>query len=338
MNPNWRSFLESAEAVFKDDSDEILNFGDASGELQAAGSRTILVPLTHLGLIEASGDDAKAFLHSQFTSDINHLGAEQVQHSAWCTAKGRMQASFLAWREAEDFQLVVSGDLEAAVLKRLQMFVLRSKVSLRNLTASRLLLGLAGPQAAEALGDAGLPCPLAPMTTTTGHQVSVIALEANRYIIAATMEALPALWHKLTLKARPAGLPAWRWLDIQAGFPLVTAATREEFVPQMADFEKLGGISFHKGCYPGQEIVARTQYLGKVKRHLYRIHGEQLLEAGADLHSPDNPDQACGKIVSGAPSPAGGYEALAVVQSNFAANLHLGSSDGPRLEAVAVNP
>ena len=107
MNPNWRSFLESAEAVFKDDSDEILNFGDASGELQAAGSRTILVPLTHLGLIEASGDDAKAFLHSQFTSDINHLGAEQVQHSAWCTAKGRMQASFLAWREAEDFQLVV---------------------------------------------------------------------------------------------------------------------------------------------------------------------------------------------------------------------------------------
>ena len=155
MNPNWRSFLESTEAVFKDDSDEILNFGDANGELQAAGSRTILVPLTHLGLIEASGDDAKAFLHSQFTSDINHLGAEQVQHSAWCTAKGRMQASFLAWREGEDFQLVVSGDLEAAVLKRLQMFVLRSKVSLRTSTASRLLLGLAGPQAAEALGDAG---------------------------------------------------------------------------------------------------------------------------------------------------------------------------------------
>jgi len=338
MNPNWRSFLESTKAVFKDGSDEVLNFGNASGELQTARNQTILVPLTHLGLIEASGDDAKAFLHSQFTSDINHLGGDQVQHSAWCTAKGRMQASFLAWREEDVFRLVVSGDLEAASLKRLQMFVLRSKVKLTSVTESRLLLGLAGPQAVEALGDAGLPCPVAPMTSAISTQANVIGLEAGRYIVAVQQEAIADLWNKLTLKAQPAGLPAWRWLDVQAGFPLVTAATKEEFVPQMADFEKLGGISFHKGCYPGQEIVARTQYLGKVKRHLYRVTSDQLLEAGADLHSPDNPDQACGKIVSGAPSPTGGYEALAVVQSNFAGNLHLGSREGPKIEAVAVNP
>ncbi|MGV0950423.1 MAG: YgfZ/GcvT domain-containing protein [Azonexus sp.] len=338
MNSNWRSFLESTKAVFKDGSDEVLNFGNASGELQTARNQTILVPLTHLGLIEASGDDAKAFLHSQFTSDINHLGGDQVQHSAWCTAKGRMQASFLAWREEDVFRLVVSGDLEAASLKRLQMFVLRSKVKLTSVTESRLLLGLAGPQAVEALGDAGLPCPVAPMTSAISTQANVIGLEAGRYIVAVQQETIADLWNKLTLKAQPAGLPAWRWLDVQAGFPLVTAATKEEFVPQMADFEKLGGISFHKGCYPGQEIVARTQYLGKVKRHLYRVTSDQLLEAGADLHSPDNPDQACGKIVSGAPSPTGGYEALAVVQSNFAGNLHLGSREGPKIEAVAVNP
>jgi len=338
MNPNWRSFLESTKAIFKDGSDEVLNFGNASGELQTARNQTILVPLTHLGLIEASGDDAKAFLHSQFTSDINHLGGDQVQHSAWCTAKGRMQASFLAWREEDVFRLVVSGDLEAASLKRLQMFVLRSKVKLTSVTESRLLLGLAGPQAVEALGDAGLPCPVAPMTSAISTQANVIGLEAGRYIVAVQQETIADLWNKLTLKAQPAGLPAWRWLDVQAGFPLVTAATKEEFVPQMADFEKLGGISFHKGCYPGQEIVARTQYLGKVKRHLYRVTSDQLLEAGADLHSPDNPDQACGKIVSGAPSPTGGYEALAVVQSNFAGNLHLGSREGPKIEAVAVNP
>ena len=338
MNPNWRSFLESTKAVFKDGSDEVLNFGNASGELQTARNQTILVPLTHLGLIEASGDDAKAFLHSQFTSDINHLGGDQVQHSAWCTAKGRMQASFLAWREEDVFRLVVSGDLEAASLKRLQMFVLRSKVKLTSVTESRLLLGLAGPQAVEALGDAGLPCPVAPMTSAISTQANVIGLEAGRYIVAVQQETIADLWNNLTLKAQPAGLPAWRWLDVQAGFPLVTAATKEEFVPQMADFEKLGGISFHKGCYPGQEIVARTQYLGKVKRHLYRVTSDQLLEAGADLHSPDNPDQACGKIVSGAPSPTGGYEALAVVQSNFAGNLHLGSREGPKIEAVAVNP
>ncbi|MGB8248832.1 MAG: folate-binding protein YgfZ [Azonexus sp.] len=338
MNSNWRSFLESSGAVFKDGGDEVLNFGDASGELQAARNQTVLVPLTHLGLIEATGDDAKAFLHSQFTSDVNHLGADQVQHSAWCTAKGRMQASFLAWREADAFRLVISGDLEAASLKRLQMFVLRSKVKLASLTGSHLLLGVAGPQAAAALGDAGLPCPGAAMTRALGAEASVLGLEANRYVVAVKQEAIVDLWRKLALKAHPAGLPAWRWLDVQAGFPLVSAATKEEFVPQMADFEKLGGISFHKGCYPGQEIVARTQYLGKVKRHLYRVRSDQSLEAGIDLHSPDNPDQSCGMIVSGAPSPAGGYEALAVVQSNFAGNLHLGSREGPKIEAVAVNP
>jgi folate-binding protein YgfZ len=338
MNPIWRSFLESTGAAFKEEGDEITNFGDAAGELQAARNDTVLVPLTHLGLIEATGEDAKAFLHSQFTSDINHLGSDQVQHSAWCTAKGRMQASFLVWREADIFRLVVSADLETFSLKRLQMFVLRSKVKLASLTESRLLLGLSGPQAAAALAEAGLPSPIAPMTSAAVPTVSVLALQGNRYIIAADQAVASDLWQKLALKAHPAGLPAWRWIDVQAGFPLVTAATKEEFVPQMADFEKLGGVSFHKGCYPCQEIVARTQYLGKVKRHLYRVSSDQVLAAGADLHSPDNPDQACGKIVSGAPSPNGGYEALAVVQSNFAGNLHLGSREGPKIEAVAVNP
>ena len=294
--------------------------------------------LTHLGVIRVQGEEAAKFLQGQLTQDFVLLGDTQARLAAFCSAKGRMQASFVVWRETGVFRLIVSGDLESASLKRLQMFVLRSRVKLQALSESRLLLGLSGQQAGEALADAGLPCPAAPMTAAPGAQASVIGLEANRYIVAVEQPAVAELWKKLALKARPAGLPVWRWLDVRAGFPLVTAATKEEFVPQMADFEKLGGVSFHKGCYPGQEIVARTQYLGKVKRHLYRVRSDQALEAGADLHSPDNPDQACGKIVSGAPSPAGGYEALAVVQSNFAGNLHLASRDGPKIEAVAVNP
>ncbi len=338
MNLNWRSFLETADAVFDGASDEILNFGDAAGELQTARSQTVVVPLTHLALLEAVGEDAKSFLHSQFTSDINHLGIDQAQHSAWCTAKGRMQASFLAWREGDTYRLALAADLEIASLKRLQMFVLRAKVKLAALTDNCVLIGIAGPQAGTALIAVGLPCPLAPMTTATVDGMTVIALEMNRYIVSLPQDAASGLWSKLALKAMPAGLPVWRWLDIQAGFPLVTAATKEEFVPQMADFEKLGGVSFHKGCYPGQEVVARTQYLGKVKRHLFHLRSDQELLAGHDLYSPDNPDQACGKIVSCAPSPTGGYEALAVVQSNFASNLHLGSREGPWVEALAVNP
>jgi folate-binding protein YgfZ len=336
MNPNWRSFLESTEAVFAGDTSEISSFGDGAGELQAAGRQTVIVPLTHLAMIEAGGEEAKSFLHSQFTSDVNHLADGQAQHAGWCSAKGRMQASFVLWHTGARYHLVLAADLLEATLKRLKMFVLRAKVTLA--ADEQILLGLSGPQAAAALADAGLAVPEDVLQTAAANGCTVLRLDAGRFIVAAPAAAAPDLWQKLTLKARPAGTPAWRWLDIQAAFPLVTLATKEEFVPQMADFEKIGGISFHKGCYPGQEVVARTQYLGKVKRHLYRLSSGVPLQAGDDLFSPENLDQASGKVMSAAPTPDGGFAALAVVQSNFAANLHLGSREGPQLQAVAVNP
>jgi tRNA-modifying protein YgfZ len=338
MNPHWRSFLESTEGVFDGDSTELLNFGDAAGELQAAARQTVVVPLTHLGLIEATGEDGKAFLHSQLTNDVNHLVDGQTQHAGWCNAKGRMQASFLVWHLGTSYFLALAADLQETTQKRLQMFVLRSKVKLASLTDSTVMLGLSGPQAEEALADAALPCPSEAMTTAANEGAMVIRLDAGRFMIVAPESAMAALWQKLTVKARPAGVPVWRWLDIQSAFPLVTLATKEEFVPQMADFEKIGGVSFHKGCYPGQEVVARTQYLGKVKRHLYRLTSAQMLKAGDILHSPDNPDQSCGMVMTVAPSPAGGFEALAVVQSNFADNVRLGSLEGPQVQTAAVNP
>ncbi|MBS1188774.1 MAG: Glycine cleavage protein (aminomethyl transferase) [Rhodocyclaceae bacterium] len=338
MNPNWRSFLEAAGAVYDSATPEVLHFGNAPGELQAAQAATVLTPLLHLGLIACSGEDAKSFLHNQLTSDVNHLGPEQAQHSAWCTAKGRMLASFLAWNNGDGYELALASELVAPVLKRLQMFVLRSDVRLSDLSDSHILLGLCGPQAGDALAAANLPMPAETLATVAAAGTRIIRLDADRIIIATPAGNAGETWRQLAAIARPAGGPVWRWLDIRAGLPLVTAATREEFVPQMADFEKIGGVSFHKGCYPGQEVVARTQYLGKVKRHLYRLTSATCLQAGDDLHSPDNPDQACGKVVSAAPSPAGGFEALAVVQSNFAQDVHVGTKDGPTVEAAAVNP
>jgi folate-binding protein YgfZ len=338
MNPNWRSFLESANGSFDSNSSDLLNFGNAADELLAASEKTVLVPLTHLGQIEVTGEEAKAFLHSQFTSDINHLADNQAQHSGWCSAKGRLQASFLLWRNSENYQLLLAADLQETTQKRLQMFILRAKVKLASLTDGNILLGLAGPQAAEALRQASLPCPAEAMGTLSQDGVTVIRLDATRFIIVAPQAATAALWPALTTHARPAGVPAWRWLDVQAAFPLVTLATKEEFVPQMVDFDKIGGVSFHKGCYPGQEIVARTQYLGKVKRHLFRLSSPQALKAGDPLYSPDNPDQSCGTVMSAAPEVSGGFAALAVVQSNFAGNVHLESREGPLLQAIAVNP
>lgn len=337
MNPHWRSFLESTDACFAADQPEVLDFGDAPTELLAASQGTVLVPLTHLAVLAASGDDARPFLHSQFTSDINHLGESAAQHAGWCTAKGRMQASFVVWHQNASYRMLLAADLLEATAKRLQMFILRSKVKL-VIESDTILLGISGPQASEALADAGLSAPSVQLSVTEKDGVAVIHLDTQRYILALPVNQLPTLWQKLGLKARPAGVPAWRWLDVQAAFPLVSLATKEEFVPQMADFEKIGGVSFHKGCYPGQEIVARTQYLGKVKRHLYRLSADTPLAAGAELYSPDNLEQASGKVMLGAPSPAGGHVALAVVQSNYAGNLRLGARDGTAVTAVAVNP
>ena len=337
MNPHWRSFLESTEASFGENSDNVTDFGDAQAELAAASQQTVLVPLTHLALLKAAGDDTRSFLHQQLTSDVNHLAVGQAQNAAWCTAKGRMQASFVVWHEADAYRLLLSADLLEPTQKRLQMFILRSKVKL-TAESETVLLGLSGPQALEALADAGLAAPENALAVGNHDDIAVLRLDAQRLVVAAPLAAAPGLWQKLSAKARPAGVPAWQWLDVQAAFPLITLATKEEFVPQMADFEKIGGVSFHKGCYPGQEIVARTQYLGKVKRHLYRLSTDVVLAAGDELYSPENLEQASGKVVTAAPSPAGGHVALAVVQANYAHNLRLGSRDGANVSATAVNP
>ena len=154
MNALWKTTLETAGAKF--DADLVTDFGDAAGERLAALNGPVLAPLSHLGLIAVGGEDAKSFLHNQVTSDVNHLKAEAAQHSAWCTAKGRMLASFLLWKEGDAYQVQLAAELQPAIQKRLQMFVLRAKVRVASLSDAVLLLGVSGPQAAEALGDAAL--------------------------------------------------------------------------------------------------------------------------------------------------------------------------------------
>ena len=342
MNPNWQSFLTAAGARLTLEGTEVADFGKAADELQAARSATVLAPLAHLGLIGCTGEDACTFLHNQLSSDIKHLGIEQAQHAAWCTPQGRMLASFVVWRQDEGYQLALASDLAAPIIKRLQKYVMRSKVTLADLDAERVLLGLAGLEAEAALAAAGLVAPVEVMARTDAAGVTVIRLdngvEGGRFLLALGAGKAAQMWPLLATKARPVGVPAWRWLDVVAALPWISAATCEQFVPQMADFEQIGGVSFHKGCYPGQEIVARTRYLGKVKRHLFRVASTVPLQAGDNLHSPEHPEQAIGKIVSAAPAPEGGYAALAVILSSYAESAHIGSESGPLIKATAVNP
>jgi folate-binding protein YgfZ len=151
---------------------------------------------------------------------------------------------------------------------------------------------------------------------------------------------LPVYGRNCSRTLAPVGTPVWQWLDIQAGLPLITEDTKEQFVPQMANFEQMGAVSFHKGCYPGQEIVARTQYLGKVKRHLYRAHSASPMAAGQAIYSPLHAEQPCGMVVNAAPAPAGGHDALAVVQESFvgAGALQLATAGGSQIDIEPVGP
>ncbi len=334
----WQDFLAQQGARISEG--RVLDFGNPANELAAAQAGTVLADLSQLGLLAFSGEDTAEFLQSQFTNDVRGLSADGAAWNGYCSAKGRMLANFLMWKSGTDTCLQMSGDIREAVLKRLKMFILRSRVSGRDATDENVRLVLAGPQAAAALADAGLPRPEGAMKTKTNEQGQTVRIGADKFVLAIAPEKAPAVWAALAKHATPVGAAAWDWLRLTNGIPMITAATQEEFVPQMVNWEVLGGVSFQKGCYPGQEIVARTQYLGKLKRRMYLAHvdGNEAPAAGDNLYTPDMEGQASGMVVNAAPAPGGGFDLLAVAQiESVAANqpIHWKTSDGPVLALKA---
>ncbi len=288
------------------------------------------VPLTDLGLIRASGEDATTFLHNLLTNDISHLTEGLVRNAGLCTAKGRMIASFTIWREGADYLLLLSADILPGILKKLSMYVLRSKVKLADITGERALLGSVGPL----VNPVG---PTEPMTTAAYEGGTAIRLDANRCVLAVPADRTAAI--QATLGAA-GNLDDWHLSEIRAGMPRIVAATQEAFVPQMVNYETaaVGGVSFQKGCYPGQEVVARTHYLGKIKRRMYRTKLDTAFLPGTDVFTPEAGEQHCGAVVLTAPVPEGGFESLLVVQSSGAeANaVHVGKPDGPHAQILPL--
>lgn len=337
MNTSWQNFLTSRGARLE--AGQVYDFGEPQAELRAAATGSVLSPLSQFGLIRAAGDDAASFLHNLLSNDILHLARSRAERCGFCSPKGRLLADFLVWREERDYLLQLSADLQPALLKKLGMYVLRSKVKLTNAGDEIILLGLAGEATDAALQGAGLEVPAAPMDVTHSAAGSVIRLDDRRCQLALKADAAAGIWAKLAEQATPVGVAAWRWLEIAAGIPHITSETQDEFVPQMANFELIGGVSFTKGCYPGQEVVARTKYLGKVKRRTYRAHVTAACPPpGTDLYGIDLPDQSCGKVIEAAPSPEGGCEMLAsmLMSSAESGDVRLGSVEGPRLELRAL--
>ncbi|CAN0621536.1 tRNA-modifying protein YgfZ [Burkholderia multivorans] len=297
------------------------------------------MPLTQFGVIDVAGADAATFLHTQLTNDVEHLDAASARLAGYCSPKGRLLASFLAWRAGHDVRLLVSKDIQPAVQKRLSMFVLRAKAKLSDASDALAVVGFAGDVRGVLSGifDA---LPDGVHVKVDGPAGALIRLPDAagrlRYLWIGPRAEVDARLAALDGKL-PAVSPAvWDWLDVRAGEPRVTQPAVEQFVPQMVNFDVIGAVNFRKGCYPGQEVVARSQYRGTIKRRTALAHVEgdtDTVHAGIEVFHSDDPGQPCGMIVNAAASPAGGVDAL--VEIKLAAlesgNVHLGAADGPAL-------
>ncbi len=314
MTPPWNDYLSGQGARLVNGS--VADFGDPAGELAAAANQTVLADLSHYGLIGLNGEEAQTFLNAQVTNDLRGLSENTAVFAGYLSAKGRMLANFLVMKRGEDLLVMLPEALRESIQKRLAMFVLRAKVKLRDAGEEWVRLGLNGPEAGRLVsGVLGTDAPAGNMAVVHGDQAFALRLGDSRFDLFVSPTAATGVWQRLSAMARPVGTPAWDWIMVTAGVPVVLPQTQDHFVPQMANMEILGGVSFTKGCYPGQEIVARSQYLGKVKRRLFLAHVDVEASPGDELFSAEPADQAAGQIANVAPAPGGGWDVLAVVLS-----------------------
>ncbi|RZL95176.1 MAG: folate-binding protein [Variovorax sp.] len=280
-----------------------------------------------LGVIRAEGPEAANFLNGQLTQDFALLGASEARLAALCTAKGRVIASFIGIRpEPDRVLLVCSRDILPATLKRLSMYVLRAKLKLSDASNEYALHGLAG----TALAANGVDAGALPGRCSAVGDASVVSLYPS--------DGVPrALWVGPAEGAAPEGHmldPAlWQWSEVRSGIVTLTKPVVEAFVPQMLNYESVGGVNFKKGCYPGQEVVARSQFRGTLKRRTYLVQADAPIAAGQEVFADNDPEQPVGTVAQAAAAPGGGWAALISIQiaALDAGGLHAGTPDGPVL-------
>jgi len=336
MNKQWRSFLETQSATVNDKDEVYFENGDQLSDCS-------IFDLSHLRLTGISGEDAEAFLQGQFTNDIREVSPHHHQMSSYCTPKGRMLANFRICSHGGQFILQTPADTQAALIKRLSMFLLRSKVTIENISDQYAVIGLAGECCAELLHRSFSNIPETPSDAVEEHGISLLMIpgQSPRYILVGRPADMAPIWQECAQQATATNREQWTLLDIRAGIPTVYTDTVESFVPQMLNMQMIDGVSFDKGCYVGQEVVARMKYLGVLKRRMYlaKVETETPPFPGDELYSPLDTEstQGHGKVVMSA-ACSGGYEILAVVDSSSLENgdLHLGTESGPMLKFLPM--
>jgi len=340
MATAWQKFLLEQGARL--DPHEQIEVGDARETIQALADHDTLASLDHYGVIHVQGDDAKSFIQAQFSNDINLLDDAHAQFSAYCNPKGRMLAQFLVIPYRGSFLLLSAREILPKTLARLRMFVLRSAVTLDDVTEQMVCLGLVGHTLSKTLSDSLPALPKDDFELTQHEQNLFIKIPGPiaRYLLITELASAQDLWKAWSDRLRASGASVWHWSDIQAGLPSIWSQTVEEFVPQMMNLELIGGVSFKKGCYPGQEIVARMHYLGKPKRRMFRLHSQrdEPAQPGEDIYLANGDGQSAGKVVLAEPAVGGGSDLLAVLQLAHVsgADLRLGQSGGDALQIQSL--
>ena len=331
MIESWKIYLQSQGAHFEGDT--VQHFGNPGAELAAAKNGSIVADLSQLGLTAFSGEETVAFLQGQLTNDVRQLHADTAQWNGYCSPKGRLLGNFLMWRQGDDYVLQMSGDIRESVQKKLAMFIMRSKTKARDASDENVRLVMAGPQAADAVKAVFGALPDAPMHSAQADCGTIVRVGEDKFVLSILPDAAERVWQGLSPFATPVGAPVWDGLRLNAGIPMITTATQDQFVPQMVNLEVIGGVNFQKGCYTGQEIVARSQYLGKLKRRMFLAHVDVAATPGDSLYSADMDGQATGMVVNVAPAAEGGFDLLAVMQVESAksSQMHLKGLDGPAL-------
>lgn len=339
-NPDWQVFLEAQGAHIQ--NEVVQDFGDAAAERIATRDATVLCDLSQFGSLKVSGEDAQSFLQNMCSNDIKLLTPQHAQLSSLNTAKGRVLATFIVRQEGADYFLLLPNAMLALIYKKLSMYVLRAKVKIENVSAHYVCLGVAGVGAAALLKKTSGEIPQdIPWAVAPSKSGSLICVKNNLFIISVLYADAASLWQQLGVLAKPVGSPCWDWLLIRAGIPLVLPATQEQYVLQMLNLDILEAVSFKKGCYPGQEIVARLHYLGKVKQRTYLAHidCDTAPQPYDDLFSEDYAGQASGSILNAAPAPQGGFDVLATLHVSTlsaACAVHWKTPDGAVLNLIAL--
>lgn len=304
-------------------------------------SQTRITRLDHYGLIRGSGEDAFDFLQGQFGNDLADVDEQHHQLSCYSNPQGRLLAILRVFRRDQDYYLRLPKDILVTTLQRLKMFVLRARVELEDVGGSQAGIGVSGVGAAGVVAEVTGGAPVRVDTAISVDGVSVLRVPGveDRFEIYARPDAILSIWSGLETQCEVAGEDEWMHGDLLAGIPAIFDATREEFVAQMTNLQLIDGLSFKKGCYPGQEIVARMHYLGKLKRRMY-LAGIDSVEAplaGDSIFSRGG-GSPVGKVVDA--RAIGGQPPHALMVLNIAAaeggDLHLGAADGPAVTLQAL--